>query len=57
MYAWKGGRGPKLHDALQRAVEYTPRVLADRPSVLITEEGNTITIELPNLLVVIKAKN
>lgn len=32
----------------------SPRILADRPSVLITEEGNTITIELPNLLILIK---
>lgn len=59
MYAWKGPRGPKLHAALgipAGAVEYTPRVLADRPSVLITEEGSTITLELPNLLIVIRSK-
>ena len=39
-----------------KAETYTPRVLADRPSVLITEEGSTITIELPSLLIVIKSK-
>lgn len=56
MYLWKGAKGPKLHAKLEQAVEYTPRVLADRPSVLITEEGSTITIELPNLMVVIRSK-
>lgn len=52
MYSWKGNRGPKLHEA----IEYTPRVLADRPSVLITEEGSKISIELPNLIIVISSK-
>ena len=57
MYAWKGSKGPKLHaEMASKAVDYTPRILADRPSVLITEEGSTITIEMPNLIVVIKAK-
>lgn len=53
-YSWKGHKGPKLHDP--DAIEYTPRILADRPSVLITEEGNVITIELPNLLISIRQK-
>lgn len=57
MYAWKGSKGPKLHAAMAtQAEEYAPRVLADRPSVLITEEGSTITIELQNLFIVIKSK-
>lgn len=51
-YQWKGGKGPKLHEA----VEYTPRILADRPSMLITETGNKVTIELPNLILVIMNK-
>ena len=55
-YAWKGAKGAKLHAKLEEAVEYTPRVIADRPSVLITEQGSTITIELPNLILVIKTK-
>jgi hypothetical protein len=55
-YAWKGDRGPQLHAALSEGVEYTPRILADRPSVLITEEGSKITIELPNLILVIQTK-
>lgn len=55
MYVWKGGKGPKLY-AANEAIEYAPRILADRPSVLITEEGSKITIELPNLIVVIMAK-
>jgi hypothetical protein len=31
-------------------------VLADRPSVLITEEGNVITMEFPNLIISIRQK-
>lgn len=56
MYAWKGSKTAKLHTKLEEAVEYTPRIIADRPSVLITEQGSTITIELPNLILVIKTK-
>lgn len=62
LYAWKGPRGPKLYaaqgvDLPVKGIEYTPRVLADRPSILITEEGSTITVELPNLMLVIKTKS
>lgn len=53
MYEWKGNRGPKVHE---HALEYSPRVLADRPTVLITEEGNVITLEFPNLLISIRQK-
>lgn len=52
MYEWKGHKGPKLHGA----IEYTPRILADRPTLLITEEGNVITVELPNLIISIRQK-
>jgi len=53
LYQWKGQKGPKIYDAAQ---DYVPRVLADRPSVLITEEGNVITLEFPNLLISIRQK-
>jgi len=53
MYEWKGSKGPKIH---AHAFEYAPRVLADRPTVLITEEGNVITLEFPNLLISIRQK-
>jgi hypothetical protein len=53
MYEWKGGKGPKLYEGAQ---EYTPRIMVDRPSVLITEEGGTMTLEFPNLVIVIKQK-
>ncbi len=46
IYEWSGDKGPAL-----RGIEYRPRVLADRPTVLITEEGNVITVELPNLII------
>jgi hypothetical protein len=31
-------------------------VLADRPSLLVTEEGNTLTLEFPNLIISIRQK-
>ena len=54
MYTWKGQRGPRLYD--HEEVIYTPRVLADKPSVLITEEGNNITLEFANLIILVKQK-
>jgi len=58
MYVWRGSKGPKLHASLgiEEGQPYTPRILADRPSVLITEEGSTITVELPNLIISIRTK-
>lgn len=64
-YQWKGRKtkysGPISTDDASTALPegaklYTPRVLADRPSILITEEGSTITIELPNIVLVIRHK-
>ncbi|MDP2371895.1 hypothetical protein [Rhodoferax sp.] len=52
-YTWKGQKGPKIYDHAQ---EYAPRVLADRPTCLITEEGNVITMEFPNLIISIRQK-
>lgn len=52
MYEWKGQKGPKYLDA----IEYTPKVLADRPAMLITEEGNVITLEFQNLIISIRQK-
>ena len=51
LYEWKGQKGAKLYGE-----EYLARVLADRPSVLITEEGNVITLEFPNLVISIRQK-
>lgn len=53
LYEWKGQKGPKYMDGV---IEYAPKVLADRPSVLITEEGNVITMEFPNLVISIRQK-
>ena len=54
LYEWKGSRGPKLYAS--GAEEYTPRIIADRPTCLITEEGNVITLEFPNLIISIRQK-
>ena len=51
VYEWKGQKGPAIY-----GIEYAPRVLADRPSVLITEEGNVITMEFPHLVIQIRQK-
>lgn len=53
MYAWKGSRDPKVYD---NAMIYTPRVLVDKPTVYVTEEGTTITLEFPSLTIVVKQK-
>lgn len=53
MYEWKGHKGPKVHAT---AMEYSPRILSDRPSLLVTEEGNVITLETPFLIVQIRQK-
>jgi hypothetical protein len=45
-----------FESAKEVGVEYNHRIIADRPSVLITEKGSTITIELPNLILMIKTK-
>ena len=50
-YQWKGYKGPALHGEV-----YAPRVLADRPTLLITEEGQVITVETPNLIISIRQK-
>ena len=51
MYEWKGQKGPSLY-----GLEYTPKILADRPTMLVTEEGNVLTIEFPNLIISIRQK-
>ena len=38
------------------SIEYTPRVLADRPSMLVTENGNVMTVEMPSLIISIRHK-
>lgn len=62
MYQWKGSKtryeGPTALPAPPTVgLEYTPKIIADRPSILITEEGSTITIQLPALVIVIKTKS
>ena len=59
MYQWKGPktRYQGAQNEQSQGIEYIPKVLADRPSVLITEEGSTITIQLPSLVILIKSKN
>lgn len=51
MYEWKGHKGPALHGEI-----YAAKILADRPTLLITEEGQVITIEMPSLIISIRQK-
>lgn len=53
LYEWKGQKGAKYLDG---AIEFAPKVLADRPAVLITEDGNVITLEFPNLIIQVRQK-
>lgn len=55
-YQWKG-KHPVDKLNVTEGIEYAPRVIADRPSILITEEGKTMTIQLPNWVIVIKPTN
>ncbi len=52
MYEWKGQKGPRILGT----IEYTPKILADRPTCLITEEGSVITLEFPNLIIQVRQK-
>ena len=55
VYSWKGQKGPKIFDAAA-TLEYGAKMLVNRPSVLITEEGNVITLEFPQIIIQIKQK-
>lgn len=47
-YQWKVNALPGTGE------DYVPRLLVDRPSVLITEEGTTIQITMPHLVIILK---
>lgn len=48
-YQWK-------KNPLTPGIDYLPKLLVDRPTVVITEEGKTIQIEMPSLTILIKQK-
>lgn len=50
-YIWK-----KKSARVDTAIEYAPRLLVNRPTVVITEEGMNMQIEMPNLTIIIKQK-
>lgn len=56
-YVWKGPKGPKLHAAMTEGIAFAPKILADRPTCLITEDGSVVTIETPHLMIQIRQKN
>jgi hypothetical protein len=51
LYQWRGNRTPSAE-----TIVYVPRVITDRPSMLIMEEGNVMNIEMPNLVISIRQK-
>ena len=53
-YQWKVN--PLASRVTEPGLEYVPKLLVDRPTVVITEEGSTIQVELPNLTILIKQK-
>lgn len=52
-YEWK--KNP-LAPEPPNSVPYLPKLLVDRPTVVISEEGSTIQIEMPHLTILIKQK-
>jgi hypothetical protein len=50
-YAWKGER-----KTAPEAIAFGPKVIVDRPSMLITDDGNLVTIDLPNMVISIRQK-
>lgn len=50
-YQWKDRVPPGVEGKA-----YAPKLLVDRPTVLITEEGGTMQIEMPHLTIIIKQK-
>ena len=50
-YLWKENTPPGLV-----TVQHTAKLLVDRPTVIITEDGSTIQIEMPELTILIKQK-
>lgn len=56
MYMWKGRRPAPL-PTMDEAVEFgAKKMLLQRPSIEISESGNTVTIELPNWVLTIKSR-
>lgn len=51
MYEWKGYKGPALYGET-----YTPTILADKPSMLITEDGRDVIIETLHMVITIRQK-
>ena len=47
-YQWKESAGPGV------GTDYAPRLIADRPNLVITEEGTTIHITFPHLVISIR---
>lgn len=50
-YQWKDRVPPGVEGKT-----YAPKLLVDRPTVLITEEGGTMQIEMPHLTIITKQK-
>ena len=50
-YQWKAGQV-----AVPQSIDYLPRVIADRSSVLVTELGNVLTFEMPDLTIQIRQR-
>jgi hypothetical protein len=56
MYMWKGRR-PAPPPTMDQAVVFADKkMLLQRPSIEISESGDTVTIELPNWVLTIKSR-
>lgn len=55
-YFWKGRPLPAWRTKGTKVVDYRPKPILDRPNMYIADEGDFISIELPNLIIEIKKK-
>jgi len=53
-YQWKESALAATAAAAELGVEYKPRLIAERPNLVITEDGTHIQIVMPNLLISIR---
>lgn len=55
-YVWKGKPLPEWHKKAQ-VIDYKPKPIFNKPDMYISDNGDNISIELPNLIIQIKKKN
>lgn len=55
-YIWRKKELPAWKSHAVPIIDYKPKAILDRPNIYISEDGDNISIELPNLSIVIRKK-